>query len=665
MIRSAPGIRAGRPTVLAVAVVLAVSAVWFAAWRDLDRSPLSLVPVLDEAHYLREGAAIAGGRLTPERPAVMSPLYPYLVAATGGGRRLDAQGVRTGPPPWGLRVAQFAMWLGTAWLLLREGRRLLPPAMCWLPALLWLLYRPGAVLAGSALMEVPLTFLATLGLTLAVAPGTIGQGETAAGDRRLRRRAAGVGVCLGLAALLRGTALLLLVPALLTIGTADRRRRQATVIGAALLVMSPFALFNSVRLGRPAGPSLNAGINLYIGNGGAANGMFQTFRGLDVGEDPSGRRFLSDRLGRPLADEGAADRAWAGEAWRVMKERPLHTIGLWLRKVRLHLVTAEIPQISPHAAWTREAPILRLFCVPYGLLAAGGLAGAALALRRDPRLRPWALGLLLIVIAQSLFFVVSRYRLVLVPGLALLTGAAVAALCRARSRALITAVAVGLAAVSAVQPWGLGSQLARLEAAGDLNEAVRWSHLAESRRAADGGADRAGSAARRAEELFRAALARDPLHPEAWRGLAGLLLQAGREQEALACLREGSARAAPAEGVRRDFVALALSRGEAAAALPVLLPLLREAPQDPDLLHQAAVAMAETGRSDEAREFATTLTMAAPDDPRGWLDLGVILARDRRFPEARAAFAEGRRRRPDHAGLREQLARVDSLLARP
>lgn len=653
MIRSFSGLRAGR--IAALLAVLVVTAAWFAAWRVLDRTPLSRVPVLDEAHYLREGAAIADGRLIPERPSVMSPLYPYLVAATGGGRELDAHRVRTGPPPWGLRAAQFAMWLGTAWLLLREGRRLLPPAVGWLPALLWLLYRPGAVLAGSALLEVPLAFLAMLGLSTAVASAEPG--------RAAWRRAAQAGVCLGLAGLLRGTALLLLVPALLALGGAGRRRRQAALLGAALLVMLPFAMLNTVRLGRPAGPSLNAGINLYIGNAGQANGMFQTFRGLDVGEDPAGRRFLSERLGRPLADDGAADRAWAAEAWRAARERPWHAVGLWWRKLRLHLVAAEIPQISPHAAWTREAPVLGLFCVPYGLLAAGGLAGAALALRREPRLRPWAWGLLLIVAAQSLFFVVSRYRLVLVPGLALLTGAAAAALLRARGRALAAAVALSLAAALAVQPWGLDSQLARLSAAGDLNEAVRWSRLADARGAAGAAAGMPGPERRRAEALFRAAAARDPGHPEAWRGLANSLLQTGRDAEALACLREGAARASPAADVRRDFVALALRLDDAAGALPVLLHLLREAPRDPDLLHQSVVALSRTGRAAEAEEHARQLAAIAPEDPRGWQDLGVVLARARRYPEARAAFAEGLRRRPDHAGLREQQARLDSLTA--
>ncbi|MBK7701424.1 MAG: tetratricopeptide repeat protein [bacterium] len=655
MIRSVTGLRAGRAA--ALIAVLIVSAAWFAAWRVLDRTPLSRVPVLDEAHYLREGAAVAGGRLVPERPSVMSPLYPYLVAATGGGRELDTHRVRTGPPPWGLRVAQFAMWLGTAWLLLREGRRLLPPAVGWLPALLWLLYRPGAVLAGSALLEVPLTFLATLGLSTAVAA------DARANLRASRRRAVLAGACLGLAALLRGTALLLLVPAVLSLGGAGRPPpagdgpRRGAADDAALRAVQH----------RTPGPAV----------GSEPQRRHQPLHRQrrrsqrDVPDLPRpGRRGRSGRatfsVGAARPDAGRRGSRRPGLGRRGLARRAgasLHAVGLWWRKLRLHLVAAEIPQISPHAAWTREAPILGLFCVPYWLLAAGGLAGAALALRREPRLRPWALGLLLIVAVQSLFFVVSRYRLVLVPGLALLTGAAAAVLLRSRGRALAVAGAVVVAAVLAVQPWGLGGQFARLEAAGDLNEAVRWSRLADAREASAAVAGETGPERRRAEALFRAATARDPAHPEAWCGLANSLLQSGRDAEALACLREGAARAAPAGDVRRDFVALALRLDDAAGALPVLLHLLREAPRDPDLLHQSVIALSRTGRAAEAEEHARRLAAVAPEDPRGWQDLGVVLARARRFPEARAAFAEGLRRRPDHAGLRGQQARLDSLTA--
>ena len=50
--------------------------------------------LLDEEFYLKEGGAIAAGRLVPPHPFVMSPLYAYLVALTGSGRTFDDRGVR-------------------------------------------------------------------------------------------------------------------------------------------------------------------------------------------------------------------------------------------------------------------------------------------------------------------------------------------------------------------------------------------------------------------------------------------------------------------------------------------------------------------------------------------------------------------------------------------
>jgi hypothetical protein len=113
---------------------------WGLLWSQLDRSVLTRVPILDEAFYLEEGAAIAGGRLLPEQSFIMSPLYPYLVAVTGSGRQVYATGVRMGAPPVGLRLLQLACWCGILWLLWQAGRRLLPAWAAILPPVMFALY---------------------------------------------------------------------------------------------------------------------------------------------------------------------------------------------------------------------------------------------------------------------------------------------------------------------------------------------------------------------------------------------------------------------------------------------------------------------------------------------------------------------------------------------
>ncbi|MBU0742271.1 tetratricopeptide repeat protein [bacterium] len=429
-------------------------------------------------------------------------------------------------------------------------------------------------------------------------------------------------------------------------------RRAAPAVLAVALLLLPAVLFNSLRSGRPVGPSLNGGVNLYIGNGPAANGFFLSLRGFDMREDPSGARLLTEKLRIAVPGAAAADRAWARMAWRSIASDPARALGLWLRKVRLHLVAVEFSQVSQLGSWAREAPLLRLLAVPYGMLAAGGLLGLLLVGFRDARLRPWAAALLLLVAAQSVFFVVTRYRLVLVPVLALLGAAAAADLSSRRGRRRLVGVVAIVAAVLAVLPWGLGDASSRLEAAGLLNEGVRWELLAAA----------VPSSLDRAATLYAEASAVDPEHPEPYRALARLRRKTDRIDDAVDALRAGLAHADPADDVRRDLIALLLEAGRAGEALPLLEERLRDRPGDADTMHNLVVALMAAGRIDEAEKVAGDLVRAAPGDPRGPLDLGITLARQGRFEEARAVFREGLQRIPDDARLRTNLERIEALL---
>ena len=642
--------RTGRHTrwLAAIPAVILLAVFWTAVWSDLDGTVLTRVPVLDEGHYLREAARIAEGRLLPDGPFLMSPLYPYLVAATGSGRDIGADQLRDGAPPHGIRLLQVALWLGTAALLWRCARRIAPARFAWLAPALWLLYRPGAVFVTSVLLEVPLTFLATA----ALATATGGEGPPS------RRRAVAAGLLVGGAALLRVHAALLILPVGLALahGAGGARARPwrpaAVALLAMVLVMLPPVIHNSRLSGRPVGPSLNGGLNLYIGNGPAANGFFLTLRGYDMREDPIGRRLLVENLRVDVPDAAAADRAWVREARRHAAADPARAAGLWLKKVWLHGVAVEFPQVSQLDSWAREAPLLRVLAAPYGLLSAGGLLGLALVGWRSRRLRPWALALLLLVAAQSLFFVVTRYRLVLVPLLALLTAAAATDLAARTGRRRLLGLALVAAAVLAVWPWGLAGRMTGLKAAGLLNEGTRWELLIA-------GEPTAGD---RAAALYAEASSVEPALPEPYRALARLHRREGRIDEALAVLRAGVAEAKPVEGVRIDLVRLLLESGFSAEALPLLEAQLRDHPEDADALHNLAVALSSTGRAEEAESVAADLVRVAPRDPRGYLDLGVILARQRRFAEARQVFRAGLERHPDHPQLRANLERVESLL---
>ena len=655
----------------AVAVCLMVALWWSAIWRDVDDTALGRVPALDEAYYLRAAADIADGEILPAGPLAMSPLYPYLVALAGGGRELSANGVLTGGAPTGLRILQALLWAGTGALLFLIGRRRLPPGWAWLPPLLYLLYRPAAVMVSSALLETALTFCVTA--TLCAISATRDSGPTI-------RRGIAIGILAGAASLLRANAVVLVLvgaAALLFPGDGGRERGGAkngagrtgksrgpalALLVAAAAMLSPAIIFNSSRAGRLVGPSLNGGVNLYIGNSPGANGFFRTFPGYDATDDPAGIGFLSREKGVPDLDEAEADRIWTSEAWGYIQDDPARAAGLWLHKFRLHFAAVEISQITPLEAWPRHAPWLKAAFLPYGLISALGITGLVLVVCRRRRLRSWAATLLLLAATQSVFFMVSRYRLAMVPILALLGAAAVAELARSRGRKLAAGLMVMVLAALAVAPWGLADTTRKLAAAGACNEAGRWQSLGIQLKE-DGDPGAARSAWLESERLLRGAIERQPEITLGWRGLSRSDYLLGSPAAAEQTLLRGLERAAHPQLLRGDLVRLLLARGAGAEALPYMERYLREAPADVSMLHNYTVALAGAGRIEAALAAAAELIAAAPADPRGYSDRGVVLGRAGRLEEAVAAFSEGLDRVPGDQTLLANLGYARSRLA--
>jgi Tfp pilus assembly protein PilF len=100
-----------------------------------------------------------------------------------------------------------------------------------------------------------------------------------------------------------------------------------------------------------------------------------------------------------------------------------------------------------------------------------------------------------------------------------------------------------------------------------------------------------------------------------WHALGLLEVRSGNREQALRYLEK----AADLErsGVRMRYVyAIALhDNGETAKALDVLKPLLRETPENPDLLLALATYAKQQGRREEARRYAARLREIMPGSP--------------------------------------------------
>ncbi len=649
-----------RRLVLLLGALIILGAFWISVWKGMDRSALAKVPILDEAHYLQRAVEIRDQGWFPDSMFIMSPLYSYLVAATGSGRIFDEHRVREGAPPHGIRWLQALLWAGTGFLLWRVGRDLFGPPWGWAPPLLWLGYGPAAVLAGQVLMEIPLVFAATY--ALAVSGGHVGP-KSALGRGLIS------GAMVGAAFLLRGTAIVLVVPVMLGLMPRGSWRiwrngrswwmKGVPVLLAGTLVTLPFVVLNSVRAQRLAPPATNGGLNLFIGNGPEADGFFRAFPGYDVETDPSGARYLSDLLDRPILDPLAVDRTWAGEARTAMADNPVRTLGLWVRKIRLHLVGVEIPQVSAFNAWHRFVPQLRALIVPWALLAAAGLAGGVLAWRRQPALRIWMGAALLLIAVQSLFFVVTRYRVILVPPLALGSVALLRELVVRRGRALAVAVAVCILSVLAVWPWGLAETVRGFAAGGMVNEAVRWEHLASADASAN--PTEAGRDLEEAEILYRRSLALVDHEAGPWVGLGRVLWNRGDRNGSMNLLAEGLNHVPEPLDLLRDLIGKLLRNGQLADALPYLDAAIKLAPREAEILHNMVIAQAGVGHLEEAAAFARRFMAIHPDNPRAYLDLGIVLIQAGKHQEAAIVFEEGLQRAPGHPGLKKYLDQAREL----
>jgi len=640
-----------------LSVSLAALVFWVVFLDQAENSVFGRVPILDEVYYLDHASAWMQDSFPPDEPFFVSPLYPLLIALAGSGESVSDHRVFPPAELRGIRLFQISCWLGILWLLRLIAGRVLGRGMepgwkkdlvVWLPAVLFALYRPAAVYTVSILLELPLVLLVTAAVYL-MTRVVDNHGQKRVGGRDIMLLSA-LGVVVGLAGLLRGTAFLLVVPAMMLaggqiVGWRARFGRALLVLAVGLVLQVPAVIHNSRIAGRLTGPTLNAGVNLFIGNGPDAKGFYVAVVPGDWRHDPAGREYLGERWGGSTPTLAEADRIWGREAWRFMAADPVRTAGLWLKKVWLHLQGWEIDQLTPLTRWRKAASALGWLPVPFALMVALGFGGMA-GRWRDVRIRWWTAVLAVLIAGQSFFFVVSRYRLALVPVFCLLAVVGVVEILRKNRSATL----VSLLAVLLTVPWGLEGTREIWRAQALANEARRWAEVGEMEESED-----SASARETAESLYRASLAGKAVGPAPWLGLAVILIERGEREEAAGILAEGALATSRNLEINKALLALRLEDGRRAEALELTRAILADHPRDGDTLHNRTVLLAELGRPEEAMAVARDLIGAHPGDAQGYIDLGIILARAGRREEARAVLERGLQADPGNLHLESNL----------
>jgi len=396
----------------------------------------------------------------------------------------------------------------------------------------------------------------SLGLTLSVVLLVLLLGPT---RRTSAPRLILAGFVLGLVALLRENALVLapVIAAWLLAGRDDdgsaRRWHRAALFAAGVALPLLVVTARNLAVGGSATPTtFQSGPNFYIGNHAGAGGSYVP---LVIGHgDPVFER--ADAVA--LAERGAGHRLSPSEVcrwwWRqgvdFWRRSPGAALALLGRKTLLLLGAYEVPDAEDFAVYREASTTLRALAVfaHFGVLFPLAMAGLVLG-ELPPRVRSLLVVWLLLAAASTVaFFVLGRYRFLLVPPLVMLAGSGLVALPSAlrerRLARLAAALAVGVAAalLANSQPPRAPTGLSW------VNVGVSWAMKGRFEEA---------------EASYRRALAVEPGLFEAHLDLGNLELVLGRAGEALPHLALAAALApGDAEAARQHGLALQqLGRG--------------------------------------------------------------------------------------------------------
>jgi len=607
-----------RTLVLVFAVALLVRGI--VLW-EVREAPFSQVLLGDAETFFAWAGEIAAGDWLGDEVFYQAPLYPYFLGLV----RLFGGDVVTA------KVVQALLGATSCVLVALASARLLGARTGTVAGLLAALYAPSIWLEGTLQKSALATLLTACTLFLLVR--AIEEAEEPG-----RRLALGLGLALGLLALVRENALVLVPVALLwTLVAAERRRAALPLVLGVALVLVPVGARNAALGGAFLPTASNAGVNFYLGNGAAADGLYTPLiegRGHARYEAEDARRLAEEKTGARLSPADVSV-FWLERGLEDVSAAPLRWARLVAWKSALLLHRTEVMDAEAFEAYRAHSRLLDAlgFLFHFGLLLPLATLGAFVVLRERDDVWPLLLSALVLGLGIALFFVAARFRLGLVPFLLPFAArgalALVEALRRRESRAaLAPGIALaGLAALAANVPAGgwpyrlLGFQLR-----GDP-VATTLSNVASSLLASG---DASGAYAQAS-----AALEHDSDDADATYNLAEAARRLGRDNEAIAAYEE-AARLEPsyaAECLLQIGVVLATS-GDLEGALLRFDAAVARDPGFARAHYNRAVALRQSQRASEAEAAYLTSIRLDPGFPDAHHNLAILRERQGRWEEA-------------------------------
>jgi len=608
--------RLQRPT----GIVLA--GVWFIAlairllyiWQ-ISYAPFFDLRLGDAESYHLWARRIAHGDWLGQGVFYQAPLYPYFLAIV---YRLFGDHVTT------VRLVHAVIGSASCALVARAGMTLFGCRGA-IAGLLIAIY-PTALFLDSLLEKSVLVTLLTAALVAVIA---------GARDRITAVRHLWIGIILGLLALTRENALLLIVPVAWWVRSVSTWRMVRLMVLGVAIVLLPVALRNLAIGGEFQLTTSQLGPNFYIGNHIGATGTYEALveaHGSAADEREDATRLAEQASGRRLT-AGEVSRYWLRRSLDDIRSQPLDWLALVSRKFALALnalETADTESQDVYAEWSWLLRVLSPF--NFGVLL--GVAAFGIALTANAWRRIWFLHAIAVTYTLSVaaFYVFARYRFPIAVMLTIFAagGLAVAfdVFVRSGPRSAPRASTLRIALIAAAASIGF----AYLPVADE--RAARAVHYF------DIGATLARNGAGEGEAMrfYERALAEVPGMPAAESGLGTLLVETGRPAEAIPHFRTALA-AWPDHFEARYNLGLALARtGAAEEAAGELTLALGARPDDVDMLAALAKVQLTLDQPEAALQHYQQAIALRPDHVAAIVGSGVALATMGRADEALARF---------------------------
>lgn len=370
---------------------------------------------IDSRFHYDWAILIAGGDLLVNSPYFRAPLYPFFLGAVlklAGGSLLFA------------RVAQLVGGCLTLLLIFKITRKLGDHKAAAYSTLLYLLYPISTYFEAEFLLDW-LFVLFSLSSFYCIFWG-----------KSFGKKAVAGGLFFGLAAITRPTILILFVPALFYFlrrvrDINFRRNSMANCAGFAvvvLLTIAPVTFVNYVESGQFIPISYQGGINFYIGNNHESDGLTAALPPIGNDWNMEDASWLQYReTGRKL-HYGDQSSFWFGKAFKEIAADPVHFMSLLLKKSYYLISGNEISNNRPLGEAVLNNTILRYFPVRFPILLSLAIIPFIIGPELRRKMYPLFWVILIYGLALILFFISSRFRLPLIPFVAIAGGIGLASL---------------------------------------------------------------------------------------------------------------------------------------------------------------------------------------------------------------------------------------------